>query len=91
MSRPEMVESLPGDQLVIPISRDQRVGSLPRDQRGVSAQRSECGVTAKRSEGKDSALILEGVVTLQAGSARVANQSQNLRSLHRPERVGLLP
>ena len=42
------------------------MGSLPRDQRGVSAQRSECGVTAKRSEGKDSALILEGVVTLHA-------------------------
>ena len=51
------------------------------------------GVTAKRSEGKVSALILEGVVTLQAYSVcggGVANQSQRVRSLHGPERVGLL-
>jgi len=79
-----MVESLPGDQSVMSISRDQRVGSLPRDQRVRSLPRDQ-------SVGWVSALILEGVVTLQAGSARVANQSQNLRSLHRPERVGLLP
>ena len=45
----------------------------------------------KRSEGKVSALILEDVVTLQACSAGVANQSQRVRSLHRPERMGLLP
>ena len=68
--------------------------SAQRSEGEVISQRSVGGVTVKRREGKVSALILEGVVTLQAysvcGGGGVANQSQRVRSLHGPERVGLL-
>ena len=69
--------------------------SAQRSEGEVISQRSVGGVTVKRREGKVSALILEGVVTLQAYSVcvcggGVANQSQRVRPLHGPERVGLL-
>ena len=48
MSRPEMVESLLGDQTVMSISRDQRVDLCLEIRVGVSAQRSEGEVIAQR-------------------------------------------